>query len=184
VLGREVPAAGEPEDAALQGRALDLFHELAGGDVAVERRLTDAYHHAYLRRAAAVEPYRGARDALIALRRLGLRLAVVTSKSRRRLDHDLARTGLAPLLDASVAGDEVRHGKPDAEPISAGLVAIGAPAAAAMYVGDSPVDVASARAAGVYSVGVTFGFLPRALREAEPDLLIDSYDELVAALAA
>jgi phosphoglycolate phosphatase-like HAD superfamily hydrolase len=46
------------------------------------------------------------------------------------------------------------------------------------------VDVASARAAGVYSVGVTFGFLPRALREAEPDLLIDSYDELVAALAA
>lgn len=180
VLGREYPATTGEAKAVLQLRALEVIALLADGDPARERLLSDAYHAAYERLQSSAVPYSGALDALGALRSAGLRVAVVTSKSRSRLELDLARTGLAPLVDASIAGDEVRRGKPDPEPLLAGLRALDARAGAALYVGDSPVDVASARAAGVYSVGVTFGFHGRALRVAGPDLLIDSYDELVA----
>lgn len=183
VLDREIPASADEADAMLQVRALDVVARLAGGDPVRERRLADAYQAGYERRQQEVLPYPGALEALAKLRALGLRLGVVTSKSRSRLALDLERTGLERLLDASIAGDDVRHGKPDPEPLEAGLQALGVPAGAALYVGDSPVDVAAARAAGVCSVGVAFGFNARALREAAPDVLIQNYDELVAFVA-
>ena len=45
-------------------------------------------------------------------------------------------------------------------------------------VGDSRTDLDTARGAGVAFVGVTFGYTPVPMAELQPDLLIDSFDEL------
>jgi phosphoglycolate phosphatase len=51
-----------------------------------------------------------------------------------------------------------------------------------VMVGDSQVDILTARNAGLWSVGVTYGFAPRTLVEVVPDVLVDSPAELAAAL--
>ena len=51
-----------------------------------------------------------------------------------------------------------------------------------VMVGDSQVDILTARNAGLWSVGVTYGFAPRTLAQVVPDVLVDSPAELAAAL--
>ena len=50
-------------------------------------------------------------------------------------------------------------------------------------VGDSEVDIATAAAAGVPSIGVTFGYTPRPVRELSAGAVIDHYREFMPALA-
>jgi phosphoglycolate phosphatase len=52
----------------------------------------------------------------------------------------------------------------------------------AVMVGDSEVDFATAAAAGVPSIGVTFGYTPRPVRELGPGAVIDHYREFMGAL--
>jgi phosphoglycolate phosphatase-like HAD superfamily hydrolase len=52
----------------------------------------------------------------------------------------------------------------------------------ACYVGDSPFDIESGRAAGVVTIGVTWGFFSRAaLEEVGPDLIVDTPADMVRA---
>jgi phosphoglycolate phosphatase-like HAD superfamily hydrolase len=52
-----------------------------------------------------------------------------------------------------------------------------------VMVGDSPVDVATGRAGGVFTVGVTYGLDPRSVVAARPDALLDDLRDLSALLA-
>jgi phosphoglycolate phosphatase len=51
-------------------------------------------------------------------------------------------------------------------------------------IGDSGVDIATAKAAGVPVVAVTFGYTDMPVRELSPDRIIDHYDELEPAILA
>ena len=53
-----------------------------------------------------------------------------------------------------------------------------------VMVGDSGVDVLTARNAGLWSVGVTYGFAPQTLEQVPPDVLVDTPAELAEALIA
>jgi phosphoglycolate phosphatase len=50
-------------------------------------------------------------------------------------------------------------------------------------IGDSEVDIATAKAAGVPVVAVTFGYTSVPVADLDPDAIIDHYDELDAAVA-
>jgi phosphoglycolate phosphatase len=52
-----------------------------------------------------------------------------------------------------------------------------------VMVGDSQVDVLTARNAGMWSIGVTYGFAPRTLEQVVPDVLVDTPAELATALS-
>jgi phosphoglycolate phosphatase len=53
-----------------------------------------------------------------------------------------------------------------------------------VIVGDSDVDMITARNAGIYSVGVTYGLAPHTLEDAPPDVLVDHPRELADVLGA
>ncbi len=76
--------------------------------------------------------------------------------------------------------DTTEH-KPDPAPLLKGLEFLGdVPPAEAAYVGDSPFDVAAAKAAGITSVAVSWGaFSEDTLREAGPDHLVEDIDSAV-----
>lgn len=96
--------------------------------------------------------YPDAAPALRALRAAGLRL-VVASNWDVSLHERLAETGLAPLVDGAVASAELGHAKPDRALFAAALELAGAPADAAVHVGDSVrEDVDGALAAGLRAV--------------------------------
>jgi len=51
-----------------------------------------------------------------------------------------------------------------------------------VMVGDSEVDVLTARNANLWSIGVTYGFAPQTLERTHPDILVDTPQELAQAL--
>lgn len=73
--------------------------------------------------------------------------------------------------------------KPDPEPVLEGARLSGFGTSRCVYVGDSPHDVAAAKAAGAASIAVSWGVFSEAVLAAgEPDLIVGSVGELLAAL--
>lgn len=101
-----------------------------------------------------VELIDGARELLASLTARGLATGIVTSGSRERVTRELALHDLTGHVHASVFGCDVTNKKPHPEGLLLCLDRLGVRAGDAVYVGDSPEDVAMARSAGVYSVAV------------------------------
>lgn len=132
--------------------------------------------------ARASLPYPGVPETLDALRARGLRLGVCTNKPQLPSERLLAALGLKRCFDAILGGDVVPVRKPDPGHLTATLEALGAPARAALMVGDSRNDVAVARALGVPCVLVSFGYTSVPARELGADRVVDRFDELLQAL--
>lgn len=123
--------------------------------------------------------YAGIGDLLERLQARGVRIGLVTSKSRPVTLMAFEVTGIEPLLDAIVCADEAERNKPHPDPILYCLQQLDVEPEQACYVGDSPYDLQAARAAGVRSVGVTWGVFDAAVLEAErPDRMVGTVEEL------
>ena len=84
----------------------------------------------------------------------GVPLAVASTSRRDRLDLTLERSGLARYFQATVAGDEVAHGKPAPDVYLAAAELLGVPPSACLAVEDTGHGAAAALAAGMRVVGV------------------------------
>jgi phosphoglycolate phosphatase-like HAD superfamily hydrolase len=91
---------------------------------------------------------------------------------------------LAHLFETVVGGDETAHHKPDPEPLLLALERLDARPQDAAYVGDAPFDIKAAKAAGLFSVAVTWGGIHarERLEAEEPDAVVDTADELYGVL--
>jgi HAD superfamily hydrolase (TIGR01509 family) len=98
----------------------------------------------------------GARLLVQRLRSEGLRL-VIASSSGEELPALLAQAGLADLLETAVSPDEAKESKPDGDIIEVALRKAGVQATEAVMVGDTPYDIAAAKAAGVKCIAVRCG---------------------------
>ena len=115
------------------------------------------------------------------LRARSVRLAVVTNKDGRFTRRLLDSHRLTSLLDLVVAGDTVARKKPAPDGIAHCLAQLQVAATRALFVGDSAVDVASARNAGVAVWAVPDGYnqgLP--IASARPDRVIQGLADLLA----
>jgi pyrophosphatase PpaX len=126
----------------------------------------------------------GMDDVLVRLRDEGRRLGIVTAKRRQTVELAFASVPIGHLFETVVGGDETTRHKPDPEPLLLALERLGAAPADAAYVGDAPFDVEAAKAAGIFSVAVTWGGIHarERLEAHEPDVLVDSAEELLAVL--
>ncbi len=179
VLGREI---SREESITWVGRPLReqmvLFSpEHADELVAVYREFNHREHDRMLKL------YDGILDLLEALQNSGVRLGLVTSKSRYTTQMAFDLTGIESFFDATVCADESSGNKPSPEPILACLEMLGVSADNAAYVGDSPSDIQAALAALVYAVAVTWGVFDAVTLEAEkPDALVHTIPELAEVL--
>jgi HAD superfamily hydrolase (TIGR01549 family) len=178
VLGAPFPVAREDLDRLIQLRARDAFPLLAGGDLELARRIEAAFAESYRSRADQISLYDGVHEMLRKLRAQGVLLGIVTSKSRARLDRDLAQTGIGELMDATICGDEVPVAKPDPAPVIAAMASLSVEAHSTLFVGDGANDVMAGRRAGARAVGVGYGFHPEACRAAGPEYWIEAPLEL------
>jgi pyrophosphatase PpaX len=177
VLGTEVPdeelmaAVGGPGlEAQMHALAPDRVDEL----VTVYRAHNQPLHDELVCCA-------GMEDVLTRLKDEGRRLGIVTAKRRQTVELAFARLPIEHLFDTVVGGDETERHKPDPAPLLLALDRLRARPDEAAYVGDAPFDVKAAKAAGVYSVAVTWGGIhARERLEAEqPDALVDTAEELL-----
>jgi phosphoglycolate phosphatase len=125
----------------------------------------------------------GARAGLERLAARGFTLGLVSSGDGTRVRGELAALELQSLFATLVCGGETARRKPHPEPLLVALERVGIAPAECAYVGDSPEDVAMAKAAGAFAVGIPGGFPNRdALVASAPDLLVPSLEHAVAAL--
>jgi len=92
--------------------------------------------------------------------------------------------GLGRFFTQVYGGNSFATKKPDPEGARKLLQEFGVQAQHAAMVGDSHVDVSTGRNAGMVTVGVTYGFAPRTLRDTPPDVTVDHPSELATVLAA
>jgi phosphoglycolate phosphatase len=123
--------------------------------------------------------YPGVRESLEGLHSAGQQLAILTNKPVRITHRILEGLGIAPLFFEAYGGNSFARKKPDPIGIDTLRAATKAESKNTWMVGDSHVDVRTARNAGVFAVGVTWGFQPESLREHPPDLLIDHMAQLL-----
>lgn len=144
-----------------------------------ERLFQELLRHYEANIAVHSRPFPGLIEALNGLDAAGARLAVVTNKREHMARKLLGELGLADRFQAIIGGDTLGSGnaKPSPAPILAMINQCRGGRTA--FVGDSIYDVTAAKAAGVTSVLVGFGFLDRPAQELGADHIIGRYDELL-----
>jgi HAD superfamily hydrolase (TIGR01509 family) len=125
----------------------------------------------------------GARRVLGQLARI-YALGLVTSGDRDRVHRQLHEFKLWDHFAARICSGDTRLRKPHPAPLCLALRHMGLRPSDTVYVGDSPEDLQMARSAGVRAAIAILGPFPteKRLRDAKPDLLLESIAELPAAL--
>lgn len=102
--------------------------------------------------------YPGAIEVITTLKEQGKQVGLVTNKPRRFVDLMLPVLNLHNVFDSIVAGDDLLTKKPDPAMVYKALADMGIAPASACLVGDSKADLGAAKAAGVTSILVSFGY--------------------------
>lgn len=180
VLGRDIP--DEELGRAVGGSGLVEQMRLLDPDridelVSVYREHNEPLH-------AEISECVGMTDVLTTLKGEGRRLGIVTAKRQETVKLAFSYLPLAQFFDIVVGSDDTERHKPDPEPLQHALGLLGVDRDNAVYIGDSPFDVRAAKAAGMHAIAVTWGGIhPRERLEAEePDAIVDTPEELLAAL--
>ena len=109
-------------------------------------------------------------------------MAVLTNKPVRPARGICEGLGMADYFLHIYGGDSFPVKKPDPLGLRSLMEETGARPEETIMIGDSKVDVQTARNAGVWSLGCAFGFGPQNLMETPPDILVDTAAEWTAAL--
>jgi putative hydrolase of the HAD superfamily len=122
-------------------------------------RITAAAVNAYLRtKLLHTEPYAGVRRTLLALTRLGVRLAVLTDAPRFKAYQRLEAAGLVDYFDFVLTFDDSGERKPHEKPFRAAIDLFGMPPHQILMVGDWPEkDMAGARNVGMRTAWASYG---------------------------
>lgn len=156
-------ARGAPLEAQVLARAVERFLE---------------YYTANLSRKS--RPYHGTENVLTALHNAGWRLVVCTNKLEANARLLLRDLGLLTAFDLVAGPDTFGAAKPDPAHLL-GCLPLGNPASRpAIMIGDSEVDIAAAKAAGLPVIAVSWGYSQKDLTELAPDAVAHNMHEVPA----
>ena len=164
----------------LMRRSLPAQYSQTVSDLLAEELRT--YYTAHSRIKTA--PYAGVRELLETLHAAGAKVAVVSNKADEAVG-ELCSFYFPGLVDAAVGETAGRRPKPAPDAVELALERLHADKTDAVYVGDSQVDLDTAKAAGLPCIAVTWGFRSREdLVKAGAETLADSVEELSRLLQA
>ena len=124
--------------------------------------------------------YPGVRETLDRLREARVQMAVLTNKPVRISRAIVEGLGVGAHFRQVYGGNSFDFKKPHPIGVETLMKECGVAADRTMMVGDSSVDIQTARNAQVKSCGVTYGFQPETLQTVPPDLLVDRMEDLAA----
>ena len=133
---------------------------------------------------ACTPTFPGVPETLERLQAIGLTLAICTNKPTRLTHMILERLGINRFFVRVIAGDTLPFRKPDPRALIEVLNVFGTPPAAAIMVGDSEVDAATAHAANVPFVLMTYGYHRGPIDGISSIATLDHFAELATLLHA
>jgi phosphoglycolate phosphatase len=126
----------------------------------------------------ALDAIQKSRDGASGQGNQALKMAVLSNKPVGPSRAIVEALGLGSYFFQVYGGNSFHTKKPDPAGVQALLEEAGVAAEETVIIGDSDIDVLTARNSGIYSVGVTYGLAPHTLEDAPPDVLIDHPREL------
>lgn len=123
-------------------------------------------------------PFPGVEATLTELKRGGARLAVLTNKPQILTVPILAALRLSHFFHVICGAGRYSHHKPDPRIVAHVIDELGGAPDGAVMIGDSAVDVATARAAQIPVILLSYGYTPEPARTLGADAVIDAFPEL------
>ena len=130
------------------------------------------------------QPFPGVTDALNALSEHGYQFAVCTNKLEGLSTSLLKHHDLAERFVAICGPDTFGIEKPDPEILRRTVARAGGALERAIMIGNSIVDINTARAAGIPVIAVDFGYSERPIADFGPDQIVSSFAQLPTSVAA
>jgi len=158
-------ALGDPDDERIVEEALEYFL---------------AYYRVH--KLDHTHAYPGVKEALESLGNQNgseRRMAVLSNKPVNPSRAIVDALGLGEFFIRVYGGNSFHTKKPDPTGVYTLLEETGVRSDEAIIIGDSAIDVITGRNADLWTCGVTYGFAPRTLDDAPPDVLVDTPADLV-----
>jgi phosphoglycolate phosphatase len=146
------------------------------GDVQSALEFFLAYYNDHLVDHTVLYP--GVRETLARLGSADIKMAVLTNKPVRMSRLIVEALGIGGHFLQVYGGNSFEQKKPHPMGVERLIAECDATRERTMMVGDSAVDIRTARNAQIRSCGVTYGFQPETLKAHPPDLLVDRIEEL------
>lgn len=144
----------------------------------IERALAFFLEHYHAHMLVHTTLYPGVRESLELLHAAGVHLAVLTNKPLRNTTGILEGLGLAPLFGRAYGGNSFPQRKPHPMGLETLMTEFAVSPARALMIGDSAVDIRTARNAQIASAGLTYGFQPETFETEPPDFVYDAMEPL------
>jgi phosphoglycolate phosphatase len=126
------------------------------------------------------KPYDGIPELLKKLKEMGIKVGVVSNKPDEAT-REMCRMYFHEDVDAAIGDNPARKRKPEPDNVYEALKQLDSRKDKTLYVGDSDIDAATAKNAGLTCVGVTWGYRSReTLLKAGADHIIDEPQQLIA----
>ena len=149
-----------------------------------DQALAEFLEHYEADPTAVTQTFPGVPETLERLQAAGLTLALCTNKPTRLTEMILERLGIARYFTRVLAGDSMPYRKPDPRALMEVLNGFDTPPAATIMVGDSEVDAATAHAANVPFVLMTYGYHRGPIDAISSIATLDHFGELATLLHA
>jgi beta-phosphoglucomutase len=138
-------------------RSLEILLEVGGVEMDEAEKVAAAekkneWYVEYIQRIDESEILPGARECLLRLREMGVKIAL--GSASKNTPTILNRLGIVGLFDAVVDGNRTSKAKPDPEVFLLGAQDLGVGAADCVVFEDAEAGLQAARAAGMYAIGI------------------------------
>lgn len=166
----------------LMGKTIyDLFLKAEPGlSQEQQLKLFEDYKKEYMKFIGHTRLLPSVRETLKIIRAMGIKTAIVTTKSRENAEKILSYFNLRGYFDVVIGFEDVNEHKPSREPVLKAVNAIGLTPSEVIVVGDTDVDIRAGREAGAVTVAVKTGVTPIEKIIAEmPDYLIEDISGLL-----
>ena len=124
----------------------------------------------------------GAQKVLKKLKSEGVLIAAVSNRSKISLVKSFKLLEIDDFFDVIVTFEDVENPKPHKDHPNKALELLGVEKEFAIMVGDTENDILAGKAAGIKTVGVTYGWIGKDIKKANPDFVIDNIEELLKVL--
>jgi phosphoglycolate phosphatase len=154
-----------------------LIEKLLGEEmIAIRQAVMDRFMEYYAAHLVDfTKPYAGVPETLAVLHRY--KKAVISNKREALTRRVLLELGLLPYFDMVLGSDSVDEKKPSPKPLLKVMEMFSCNAGETVIVGDSNFDIAAGKAAGTYTVAVSYGFRDAGLLQ-QADRIIARFQEL------
>ncbi|MBI2029933.1 HAD-IA family hydrolase [Candidatus Gottesmanbacteria bacterium] len=118
------------------------------------------------------KPFPNTIKALRKIKKAGLKIAAVTSRSKRTSQKTLELANIYEYFDLLISSEDVKNHKPHPEPLLKALNNLGIKSQNAVMVGDTKFDIEAGKNAKVKTIAAAYGFHKDRVKASSPDFII------------